>query len=613
MGFRSVSLTKLCLCLVIVLSFLGSIQAQEVNRATEDRLSFSHPYLELSQFTRILSSKCGIPITVERSLASHKIAIFCEDLTANEVMARVADCLMLEWKSDGKRGLRLTQPSTIRREEADLVALEQDIVTSSAKAWLDKRIKLTDELPSELQREAAEIEDRHKRLLKAIDSTSKAERQSDDARLAELFSFLHNPQEWDDGYFARQFGSREWKALFNGETIFASTSSRPGMLRLEPEALKRLPLLFQPDQFGTFPNEVLSYMRFNLETGHLEINHRYLPNGAVQGGGADLQNDQKLDTAIQRQKLIKRLENWGSIEDSQVLKQTLSRGASNPVPGPYRVYTLAQNLQWLHERSGVPIVADSFRRYASSDKVTDAHTVGEWLTTFNQWRNGFSDSWNPAYVKAKSGWLMMRHGKYWRLQQREIVEEPIRNLEAHSDQGQNPSIDDYGSLADEVNPAQEGSISSVIAMISLEAMEGNVKMLQAWHSLSSSQREAAKTVGLSLFHLDSTQTAKVRTALEEALWTQIVPSNVLPAFLPGSKGFPEGLRLFYEDTTGPLRLSGSDKYTWMRMGESVTKRPIPFDGARFHIGFGVDSNIFWEVKTGPLRKKSAGNERDRMR
>ena len=571
--------------------------------ALQKRISLNECYIELGDLGKSISTQCHVPIQIERSISLRKVSVFCDGLPASEVLDRLAGCMLLEWKLDSHGVLRLSEPGPIKRERQDLLESEREWIRDSARRILTKRAKLTDALPTELDKERVEIEGRKKKLEQANDNVSKSILSADNSRYPELFSLQHNPQEWIDGLIAKQLGLAQWNSLEIGATIVASTTPRDGALKLDPIALTVVPEMMKPNGTGKTPTELLTLMRLNVVTGKLEINHRYLPDGQVLSGATDLLTEGILTSLQEKSKYVQRLHRWDQAIDPGVLEQRLDRHAELPKAGPYQVFTLAQQLQWLHAKTGIPIIADAFRRFASIDKVYEFPTVGTWLYEFNQDRNGFGDYWKRAYVRTDHGWLMMRHQYEWRLISEEPNEASIRQIERPGELGQSPSMDVLATFAMDIDRTQEAYLDKVVCNYPLENVQGNCNILKIWKALSGSQRETARTIGLPLAELDATESQWARMAIADALWDQMIPATILASFLPGHKELPNNLRLFFEDTNGSLALSGTDNTKWIRMGETVLRQPIPFEGARFHIGYGMDSNVFWEVKSGPRKAK----------
>jgi hypothetical protein len=102
---------------------------------------------------------------------------------------------------------------------------------------------------------------------------------------------------------------------------------------------------------------------------------------------------------------------------------------------------MADQLESLYQKSGVPIVADGFRN--AEPQPTSGRDPLSWLQSLK--------TEDHCFVRLEDGVVMVRHGHFWRLRSSEIPEDRIRPM---AEKAKSLTVMDYANLVAGLTPAQ---------------------------------------------------------------------------------------------------------------------------------------------------------------
>jgi hypothetical protein len=141
---------------------------------------------------------------------------------------------------------------------------------------------------------------------------------------------------------------------------------------------------------------------------------------------------------------------------------------------------MADAMEWVHNQTGAPIVADGFRVPVKMPRRGGA--VTDWLAGFQQE--------NSAFVRTDGGFVMVRHGGFWRLRTFEAPEELFAPLES----SRTPSVDQYAAFAGSLTRAQTLPFrlkGEALLKVDTNPLTEGMAALRFYASLSPDARRAA--------------------------------------------------------------------------------------------------------------------------
>jgi hypothetical protein len=246
-------------------------------------------------------------------------------------------------------------------------------------------------------------------------------------------------------------------------------------------------------------------------------------------------------------------------------------------------WTLADQLEYLHDRSGVPIIADGYRVFASFDDPIEGGTVGEWLKNayvYDPEKARVCVFW--AIYRTEKGWLMAKDRQYWTHLDNELPERYIRPLEAKARAGQPLWVDDYAELASHLGPG--GSFGDTVVHFNAHPIVGHGLSLRLWAQLSRGERRNAAHGGASVASMSPEAIATYLEYLRRDALFGLMDPKLIVSFLPGGPPLPDTMCLFYRDTREQgVTVLGADAPIHMRWG-SLQVSSHPVEGCVFSFG-----------------------------
>lgn len=510
----------------------------------ERKLTVHAKVMPLSDLVRDLSRETGVEIGVAPAIADRKLTLLFEDQPAAIVMARVSSLFFANWKPV-KTGYFLTIDSAVRREEDDLKYAEQQVAGEQIAKFLEGLAALDGTSDTAIVKERLTLSKEAARLREEQSSSGRERLGQIDYRLAIL-----QAKSWAP--FARALSTSMQvycQQLSEGETLFASTRS--------DDDVPRLPSEFLP-KGGIWPDaspDVIAQMHYVPSRRQLAGLVNVL---GTQGGGSGMPISYKLpdiDANGKKAKLLQRLSKWATATDPSILSTTLKLTAvANESSSP--ILSLADHLAYLHDHSGVQIIADAFRLVCSVDGPLAAKTVGEYLVALAKDKPADIIKTKLGYVRTESGWLLVRHKDYWRYFDSEIPEKVLLGYEQLS--ARRPlTLDEYASFAGNLTELQLASFQDrgfdIFVKFPVTPLVSGSASLRFWSSLNADQRQAALGNGLLYRELNESQQNYYASAIRAMLWRNPIKAELLPIFFKSNRRQPPNLSFFCEQKVGPVQ------------------------------------------------------------
>lgn len=524
-----------------------------------------------------LARETGVPITVAANLVDRKITLIFHDKPVAEAMQMVAKTFFGEWKPSGGGYIFELPREEISREVAMIAA--EDV---AMRAALDQAIHRM----AEVARLAPDLVDaRRKQVDGEITHLGTPKTDADKKALASLTNerAMLSMSSWRDlGTAFKSASSDQLLRLEAGTPIFASTESSQGMLPFSAEGFKGMSIGHEVmDAQGNAhweegqPTAVAAAIRYNEIGERLEVSEMVLGMGssgaACMPKSLDLLYLPEVYEATKDKELRKLMSTWATATDPEVLKKAITRPEKTPT-SPYmsKLLSMADHLEYVADNAGIPVIADAFRVPVSYNIFPTAKDIDAYFTELN--KNQFM--WNGiGYRRTDGGWLMYRHTRFWRQQEREIPEKLLAPLEAKTEW----TLDDVAGLAAKLTPKQAYALSKRIVLVRFPRMPFTEAMpaLRLWGNLPREQQQKAYRTGITPRDMSADQSGLYWSALQDLMWTGALNETFLAPLAKGQ--LPPGMSLFMQD-------AGNGAPNTLNMYDEVQRPPNDYTGRS------IDSN-----------------------
>lgn len=449
--------------------------ALEADSLLKMRITIEERYLPVTDFARRLSAKTGQRILVEGRLAPRKLAIFVKDRAVAETMAHAADALEGDW-SRTKDGWRLSPAPETARLEAAAPKLRDAVQRQAFAAWLREAVQ-----PK--PRASSGLEGRTAALLREIGLEKATE------------------------------------ALLAGEPLIATGDGRG----------RTIPIPMEDAFYGAnapSPMNALLVVRRDPSSGRVTQTFRSL--GQVTSN-ASLSN---LDPMAAQKRVPDEIERrdveWARSSQEEVRDAKLRDLPAEIDPYGSNLASLADLLARLHARSGVPVVAESFRAPTAFWGDPHGATVDEALRSVESGPVLSAGVGARFLWRGSGGWIIARTPEAWRLRMGEIAEGRIRPLEKKGV----PSLADYASLAGSLTAVQrsELEIFRPLATFPTVALRQGCGGLLVYDALPPAMRSRV-AVGVPFSELPRLAQERWRQTAMNEVYTRVPPEPWVDAVL----------------------------------------------------------------------------------
>ncbi len=562
-----------------MLLVLSQGPAQTPDPRLDVRASLEAPRLTYGEVGAWVQQKTKVPVYVVPAIRERKATILVEDRPVKEIMDRISEALFVEWERT-KGGYTMRVPAKIQAEEAAMASLEPMAAQDTLRWKLNQMAQLGRKSKDSLKLELDDLNAQYKEIAK--DTTpGAAERRAD---LSDRIGLLNNA--YYSGYsrgmsiFTAQIPPAAQAGVLDGRTVYGSAQPRPGFLILPGEAIDAMkensPMLSR-DQ------KVLYSVHYLPATQEVNFSYGTVQENGASGGSLTIQGREgaRYRFAMSQAALGKRLKEW-AVTEPAAMETPLKPKKEVPEGRHQTTYkTLSDVLVELHERTGLPIVADGYRPALVSKRLPDGATVQKWNQSLGQWSDGRYRGYRPL-VRTGSGWLMMRHPQYWQRIINEVPEGPIRRLEAACVQPGKATLDDFARFASAVAPAQDPYVGAdqLVMEAPSAAIEGKLNILRLWAVLPPVLRQnATSNSGLELAPLQPNQQRLAIACLNERAGSVFGSEKELPYILPGGLPWPKDIRLFANLNAPTMNMeyqeyieddpNNNNLHSWNSMTDSV--------------------------------------------
>ncbi len=457
------------------LPFLLILLAQGEDPALAVKVDVRVKIAPIDEAVAELGRAAHLSLQTSPAIRDLKATILVDKVPVGRVMTRLADVLRLKWKKE-EGGYRLVNDPDAAAREAAYLKAEAD----SQRNEIERRLKnmaAVGRIPFGSIEEKTELARQDLAKMKTGDPRFQA--ASD--WLGTLDS-AENLEFWLQGKLLSKLTPSAWDRLMNGEPMSASTKPTGSGIALPADAVN-YPLWRGDEGQGMKRTRMDIFLRVDPENWNLQTRTDQAgESGDVNGMSRAAGNEGPggLNWALDEMAFPKELDAWGQEE----FKDPVAQIKTNPnTPekesawwSDYR--SSADQLEWLHDATGVPIVAMACRIPNRRSALTFDGTVAQYIKA---WRG-------DGAFRIEDGFLMHRPEAFWYVRRHEIPETILRELEAKPA----PTIDDYADFVSQVTDRQAATASetsSYLLRVSPYPLADGVTALRLWGSLSKPQRQ----------------------------------------------------------------------------------------------------------------------------
>ncbi len=514
---------RVLLVLVGLWAFSSGQAAASTLRAADDprlqrNVTLRLAMTPLSDLARSLSAQLQIPIQVSPAIADRKITLVCEQRSGAEVMRMAAQGLMLEWTVSGS-GYLLRVSQEAKSLEDKQMKHEAREAIAQISAWLLRTRRYKDETREEMNAAWGNALG-----LKNAPGQTAVQKQAADERIRDLPSSI-----WMSVAQTLLESRQLIPRLVAGDAILASSDPEDNLPGLSLSYLNTLS--YSGSRYK--PVRAVGRIAFNPERHALTFT--YVTGFGLREYLMPISQELELSQASEGP-LQTALNRWSGYFDASIGVRELAK--DNPPSFPNSGYrsgqvSLADHMAYLAVATGTPIVADAYRRAASPASAASGKTVADYLSNL---RHSSGPYQRVGAFRSEGGWLMIRHQRYWRLQQTEIAERLLMPLEHKIQKQGYASIDDYALLAGKLGEHHRNVFapgSRPLLRFATLPFRQSWGFLQLWSALNPQQKLQCQGAGLLHGGLANTQVAKFRQAVQDHLWSASVPETNLNYYMRG--------------------------------------------------------------------------------
>ena len=528
-----------------VLLLRGPVQGDGASLADDPNLktavSLSVRNTAVSDVLKEISKKTHSSLSATKLVADRKVTVFVDDLPASKLLEKIADVLMLQWRSQ-RNGFEITQASEIGNYRSNFITREDVLLHEDAM----KQVKLYTQYASIP----------YDQLIQRKNALEAAQNPNDR-------SYTTNPA-------ARQRIAKELTAVntaadpANYAVGLALQNTSAASLWQQAVRVQRLPATAPaaPPRFNNFGNQGPQYVfvRYSAVKRQLEI------AGNGRQPSAEYQvSHQNVMQVLATTALGKLNTAW-----AQIMTPTKRESYDQPVASGGRGVMAAEILQAVHDATKVQVIAEGSRQ------MLEVEAKGDSLVDFA--RNFVERS--QGFIRLEGDILEFRHPSFWRLPSNEVPESKLQALEKISDEGK-LTLATYATFVAGLDRAQIDALSTGKVRMSfpIEPIQRAWPGLALYGLLTAPQRNIVYSGTLAYGQL----TQKQKEAANEAI--------LLAAFMQPQFGM-QGLNRLIEYSANPnflenmgitLRMSGgADSNTGMELsaigigdGETTVSYRVP--------------------------------------
>jgi len=515
----------------------------------------------LPDLLREVRRQTGAMVIASRDFNNDKLTVFVREKPAHELLEHVATIVMGEWRKT-RDGYMLMQTARAQRWHEELLALEEEESLRPSRRMVETYMK-------HAMRPYAEVVQEARQIIAAAQASKPAQVVvTPSGETIRIEGIMEIPPEADHaalhnyliGRLLRDFTQSQWRAFWKGQPFVAATFDFPGALRLPRESVqwaresKKLQAPLQHEQQDSDPAQLPPteqvapqqlLLIFALDRGVGAISYRiaYLTEegGTTSGGYSQMPfGHVDAESASSRLHAHPCLQWWGQWHkglgddaNREILSRKLDAAPSEKQPAsPYvtwpfnsSVFTLADYLEWLAQRTALNIVADAYRyswnRFIDVPFLQEGETVAEWLKRVLR---PAPQNLEGCWWRVDGDWLLVKHGRFYYLRRTELPEQVVRQLERKVAQRVPLGLNDYAAVARETTIVHRRRLVNEpmghTVRFSVLPLMRDLPMLRFWGMLSAPQQSVVlRDGGIPLALLSrNQQEAYWQSAWEAALF-----------------------------------------------------------------------------------------------
>ena len=426
-----------CLLASLVFGECAWSQASDVSKDArlQKPISIKLKIVQIGDAISKLSKISGVPLDRSPAIKDLKVTVLVHEVPAGLVLDKIAKTLGCEWKADGQL-FRLVMNPDEQTARTRYSEAEEDAAQKEIAAELDTISRVSNMDPAAAQKELLDLE-----------SAKNGSKPPDPDRI-DLLKHAMNRQDIMLGRFLSDLSNDKLSAFWRGDVVgvppnlaeqkfqeptatgLAGPAPVTRGLTAPGASMSSMPLFVQYDPL-LYRVQALQGFGIRYIAKRLgKIITSPLPAGALANmtfGKEVLSWDMPVPT------------------DGDLTKLTIQPSKS---PSQYsnHLYSIADFLEKAFDQSQVPIIADAFRVPALSKDFDRG--VGE----YTSWLSNLKKD-NSLTTRFEDGFVLVRHGGFWRLRKFETPEEQIAVLEAKVSKT-GPTLEDYGAFVSKLSPEQ---------------------------------------------------------------------------------------------------------------------------------------------------------------
>ena len=430
--------------------------ALETDRLLRAEASVHLKIVPLAEAVAALGNAAHVTLETSPSIRELKTTVLVRDIPVGRTMARLADVMRCRWQKEGET-YRLVQDTDASARQKTYLKAE----ATAAKASLEGMLAAWAELG---ERPYAEVN---------AERIAQEKRLEENPRDAAARQRVQDLSYWAVGRVLGAMGAADRQRLVRGEVVVASTQAAPGVV-----VVKSLTDAFQKDETQG-SDRVDVFLR--LDPSSMTLQTRLDPSTGTGLLTSESFTGSQDDSELAGSALGKELTAWNEPEIKA--PEARRRCAPNTLERPSvwwsNARTASDRLEWLHESTGLPIIAMASRAAYDPAPLRFDGTVAQYLAA---WRRDRKDLFHLV-----NGILMMRPYLFWSLARREAPETALRVWESTPE----PLLDAYAALATRLADDQAESLRWGFSVARVDPSPlRNVRVLRLWDALGKAQRKA---------------------------------------------------------------------------------------------------------------------------
>jgi hypothetical protein len=551
----------------------------------------------LPEVIQAAAKETGVKLRVAGVVSDLKATVLVKEELAGNVLDALASTLRCEWQKD-KDGYTLTMSGKEQNLLKSYLQAEDEANSAGTKKLLRQMMGI---VAGKSWEEVSEERDKLQGKVTDIGTGRKPGWQDDLKKANEEFApyrYFYNAESYYAATVARSWSEADWRRLGEGQTLYASTTARPGIPKLPDTAAVMHGRVGEVGSIGRM------FLRLN-PSGALDWRMDRYAGGNWSSNQSSISGP--LDGSLAEHPFRQELKSWSTsteeLEKNQALQRIVKAEGADQRPSEYfhKLYSDADHQEWLFDRTGIAVVADAFRiphYWSRLDRVQGRAL--DWLKAYQKA--------TPASVRLEGNIVCLRRLGFWGYREAEIPEDVLRPIEAQSRQKAGVlSLTDYASLVSKLTSRQADWLASsswTLLRFNDFPLKDALPFFRLYASLTGQQRSTLLTRRvLNVGDLGPNQQQAYLQAIGESAFAsgkymggflEVFDRPWDPAVLDEAKIWfvTEGVGLMGKQMQTPL--------DWGIDGEYRQPASVTFESFRFVLGKAADNGVAYQMAVMPV-------------